>query len=248
MPNILLLGGTTEASNMARALAQVGLPATYSYAGRTESPADQPIPVRIGGFGGVEGLVTWLRQTATTHVIDATHPFAAQMSANAVAACAILGLPLVALERPAWAPRAGDLWTHVADIDGAVAALPLRPARVFLAIGRQHLAPFAALPHHFILRLVDPPEQPPLPDCTILIARGPFGVAGDTALLHSHRVTHVVAKNAGGQGAQAKLDAARALSVPVILIDRPAQPAGRQVVGSVAEVLAWLHADLGVKT
>ena len=248
MPNILLLGGTTEASDMARALASVGVASTYSYAGRTETPAEQPIPVRVGGFGGVEGLVGYLRRTDTTHVINATHPFAARMGANAVAACAMLGVPLVTLERPAWTPRAGDLWTHVPDVKAAVAALPATPARVFLAIGRQHLAPFAALPHHYILRLVDAPAQSPLPDCTVLVARGPFGVAGDTALLHSHRVTYVVAKNAGGQGAQAKLDAARALSVPVILIDRPPPPAGRHVVGTVDDVLAWLHADLGVKT
>ncbi|MBD3764590.1 MAG: cobalt-precorrin-6A reductase [Rhodobacterales bacterium] len=241
MTRILLLGGTSEASAMAQALAHAGLEAVFSYAGRTGSPAPQPLPMRVGGFGGVPGLVAYLRAEAISHVIDATHPFAAQMSANAVAACAATATPLIALERVPWQPQPGDNWQRVADIAAAVAALPEAPARVFLAIGRQSLAPFAARPqHHYLLRLVDPPEAPlPLPNTSVVLARGPFDVAGDTALLRDHAITHIVAKNAGGTGAEAKLAAARALRLPVILIDRPALPS-RKLAASVAEVMGWL--------
>ncbi|MDQ1849252.1 cobalt-precorrin-6A reductase [Gemmobacter fulvus] len=252
MTRVLLLGGTTEASRMARALADAGLAAVFSYAGRTEAPVAQPLPMRVGGFGGVPGLVAYLRDAQISHVIDATHPFAAQMSRNAVAACAEAQVPLVALQRPEWKAEPGDRWTHVPDMAGAVAALPGAPARVFLAIGKLHLAEFAARPqHHYLLRLVDPPGDLPLPDCSVEIARGPFDLAGDLALLRRERITHVVAKNAGGSGAQAKLAAARTLSLPVVMIDRPALPA-RAVRAEVAEVLHWLaqaaahQADRGV--
>lgn len=241
MTRILLLGGTTEASRMARALAEAGLPAVFSYAGRTEAPVAQPIPTRVGGFGGPEGLADYIRAEAITHVIDATHPFAAQMSRNAITACAASATPLLALERPAWAAQPGDNWTHVPDIAGAVEALPDTPARVFLAIGKQNLTAFAAKPqHHYLLRLVDPPDGAlPLPDAQAVIARGPFSPEGDEALLRAHAITHIVAKNAGGAGAEAKLIAARALHLPVILIDRPALPP-RETVASVDQALAWI--------
>ncbi|MBY0360888.1 MAG: cobalt-precorrin-6A reductase [Phreatobacter sp.] len=245
MTRILLLGGTTEASRLARALADARMDAVFSYAGRTDAPVAQSLPMRVGGFGGVEGLAEYLRREGIIHVVDATHPFAARMSGNAIAACAETGTPLIALERAPWQAQAGDDWRHVADIDAAVAALPDDPARVFLAIGKQTLAPFAAkAQHHYLLRLVDPPEvPPPLPQATVVIDRGPFHAAADTALLRDHAITHVVAKNAGGAGAEAKLIAARALRLPVILIDRPALPP-RRVVASVEEVMAWLaHAD-----
>lgn len=225
---------------MAQALADAGRDAVFSYAGRTESPVAQPLPTRVGGFGGAEGLAAFLRSEGISHVIDATHPFAAQMSRNAIAACAATGTPLVALERPAWRAGTGDRWTHVPDIPAAVAALPEAPARVFLAIGKQHLAPFAVGPHHYLLRLVDRPAAPPLPDCSVVIARGPFDAAGDRALLEHHRITHIVAKNAGGAGAEAKLIAARALHLPVILIDRPELP-DRMVRNTVKAVMGWLH-------
>lgn len=241
MTRVLLLGGTTEASLLARALADAGLQAVFSYAGRTGSPVAQPLPMRVGGFGGVAGLVDYLQREGISHVVDATHPFAAQMSRNAIAACDQTGHPLIALERPAWAPGAGDQWQTVADIEAAVAALPAAPAKVFLAIGKQTLAPFAARPqHHYLLRLVDPPEEAlPLPQTTVVIARGPFDAAGDTVLLQTHGISYIVAKNAGGAGAEAKLTAARALRLPVILIDRPALPP-RRVAATVAEVMDWL--------
>ena len=240
-----MLGGTTEASRLAKTLSDQGFDAVFSYAGRTDAPVAQPLPTRIGGFGGVEGLVEYLRRTGVTHVIDATHPFAAQMSTNAVAACAAAGVALCAFERAPWAAQAGDRWTHVPDLSAAVAALPQTRARVFLAIGKQHLTAFNAAPqHHYLLRLVDPPEGPlPLPDATAIIARGPFTVQGDTELLRSEAITHIVAKNAGGAGAEAKLIAARSLNLPVLLIDRPAVPA-RAIRTTLEGVMGWL-ADHG---
>lgn len=245
MTRTLILGGTTEASALARAM--LGRDAVFSYAGRTEAPVTQPVPTRVGGFGGVTGLLTYLRAEGIGAVVDATHPFAAQMSRNAIEACALAGVPLIGLERPAWVAQAGDQWTHVGSIEAAVQALPDAPARVFLAIGKQNLTGFAARPHHYLLRLVDAPEAPPLPDCTVVLARGPFEVAGDKALMLQHKIDLIVAKNAGGAGAEAKLIAARQLGLPVVLIDRPTLPA-RRVVGSVAEVIAWLDhpADRGV--
>ncbi len=221
----------------------------FSYAGRTTAPAAQPLPTRVGGFGGVEGLIDYLWRARITHVVDATHPFAAKMSANAVAACREAGVALCALERASWQAGPGDDWQHVPDMAGAVAALPDRPIRVFLAIGRQNLPEFAGRQQHFyLLRLVDRPEGAlPLPRAEAVIARGPFTREGDRALLEEHAIDLVVAKNAGGAGAWAKLDAARDLGLPVILIDRPAIPA-RRVLGRVDEVMAWLRhsARLGV--
>jgi precorrin-6A/cobalt-precorrin-6A reductase len=241
MTRVLLLGGSTEAGRIAQALAEARVDAVYSYAGRTEVPMGQPIHMRVGGFGGVDGLRAYLRSEGITHVIDATHPFAAQMSANAVAACGAEGVRLIALERAPWMPGEGDRWTHVPDIQAAVAALAGPPQRVFLAIGRQHLDPFATQPqHHYLLRLVDTPTGPlPLPLAEVVVARGPFDLAGDTALMQAHGTEVIVAKNAGGKGAVAKIAAARALGLPVVMIDRPVIPP-RRVTHSVADVLAWL--------
>ena len=241
MRRVLLLGGTTEASDLARALAAAGIEAVFSYAGRTDAPLAQPLPTRIGGFGGPEGLADYLRSENITHLVDATHPFAARMSRNAVTASAMTGVPLIAFERAPWAAGPGDDWCAVADIAGAVAALPDASARVFLAIGKQNLNAFAAKPqHHYLLRLVDPPVTPlPLPNAQAIIARGPFTEADDHRLLQAHRIGLIVAKNAGGTGARAKLDAARTLRIPVILIDRPAVPP-RRVARELAEVMDWL--------
>lgn len=241
MTRILLLGGTTEANLLAQALARAGLAGVYSYAGRTEAPMGQPIHMRVGGFGGVEGLADYLKAEAISHVVDATHPFAAQMSSNAVAACTETGTPLIALERAPWVAGAGDRWTQVPDLAAAVAALDGPPRRVFLAIGRQHLDAFAAQPQHrYLVRLVDQPTAPlPVP-AEVVVARGPFDVAGDTALLQQHGTQVIVAKNAGGKGAVAKIAAARALGLPVVMIDRPRIPP-RRVVHGVAGVMAWLN-------
>ncbi|MEO1107609.1 MAG: cobalt-precorrin-6A reductase [Pseudomonadota bacterium] len=240
MPKLLLLGGTTEANALARSLAERGTNAVYSYAGRVDNPRPQPLPVRVGGFGGVDGLAGYIRDNAITHVVDATHPFAAKMSANAIAACNAADVPLTALTRSAWSPQQGDSWQHVPDIPAAVAALDGPARRVFLAVGRMHLRDFAAQPqHHYLLRLVDEPETVLLPNAGIVVSRGPFTVEDDVALMKNHGTELVVSKNAGGTGARAKLDAARTLNVPVLMIDRPSLPS-RQELSSVDQVLDWL--------
>jgi precorrin-6A/cobalt-precorrin-6A reductase len=240
-PKLLLLGGTTEASLLARALAARDVASVFSYAGRVASPKAQPLPTRVGGFGGVAGLVQYLQEHNITHVVDATHPFAAQMSWNAYKACQQVGAELVALTRPAWQARSGDMWTHVADIDGAVGALAGDIKRVLLALGKMNVPAFAAQPqHHYVLRLVDQPDvTPSLPNHASVVARGPFDVAGDRALIMEHGLEVVVCKNAGGVGAEAKLTAARELGVPVIMIDRPNLPS-RSEVATIEAVLDWL--------
>jgi precorrin-6A/cobalt-precorrin-6A reductase len=238
----LILGGTTEASALARAVSEAGIKAVFSYAGRVAQVAEQPVPVRVGGFGGTSGLITYLRESAISHVVDATHPFAAGMSQNAVVACEELDIPLIALTRAPWQASDGDTWHHVNDIEAAVDALDGPSQRVFLAIGRQTLAAFTRQPqHHYLLRFVDAPEAPPpLPRHTVVVARGPFSETGDRSLLEAEGITTVVSKNAGGDAASAKLFAARALGLPVIMIDRPALPSRRQT-HSVDEVLRWVH-------
>ncbi|MFT4012142.1 MAG: cobalt-precorrin-6A reductase [Paracoccus sp. (in: a-proteobacteria)] len=245
MQRILLLGGTTEAGAMARALAGAGLDAIYSYAGRVANPQPQPLPTRIGGFGGAEGLMAWLREHGITHVIDATHPFASGMSRNAVAACARAGVALIALERPPWPEAPGDNWVHAPDFARAAAALPGDGSGVFLAIGRQNLAPFLGRDHRWLLRFAEVAAHP-LPDATLVVSRGPFSVVGDLDLMRRHRIRHLVAKNAGGRAAVAKLVAARELGIRVVMIARPPLPA-RRMAGHPDQVLAWLHgADRGV--
>ncbi|WP_424894564.1 cobalt-precorrin-6A reductase [Tepidimonas sp. HKU79] len=238
--HVLLLGGTTEASQLAQALARAGVPATFSYAGRTAQPIAQPLPTRVGGFGGPDGLAAFLRQQRITHVIDATHPFAAQMSRHAIEACARLGVPLLALQRPPWRPGPGDRWHSVPDFDAAVRALPTAPSRVFLAIGRQQVQPFLQhTPHWYLLRIVEPGLEVPTQRGAVVVQRGPYTLEGDLALLRTHRIEWVVAKNSGGEGGQAKLLAARALGLPVLLIERPTLPP-RPLVETVAEALQWL--------
>lgn len=241
MSRILLLGGTTEAGQLARLLADAGMDAVYSYAGRTAHPLDQPLPMRIGGFGGADGLADYLRAQAISHMIDATHPFADQISRNAIAAAEATTVPILSLHRPPWQPDAGDNWLHVPDLQAAAKALPEEPARVFLAIGRQHLAAFAELPHHWLLRLVDPPTAPlPLRNAHAVVARGPFAPDADEALLSDHAITHIVTKNAGGTGAKAKLIAARRLGLPVVMVDRPALPPCDSVDKPEA-AMDWVH-------
>jgi len=250
-PNLLILGGTLEATALAKAVAEAGLRGMVSFAGRVARPARQPLPQRVGGFGGPEGLSAWMTAEGVTHLIDATHPFAAQMSANAVAAADVSGIPLIALTRPAWFPQSGDRWANVESLEAAAEALAKREAcTVLLAVGRLHLNVFAgAAQHRFVLRLIDPPETPPpFPDHRVLIDRGPFEAAADQAMMQAERVDLVVSKNSGGKGAYAKVEAARALGIEVILVDRPAMPARREA-GSVQEVMRWIaHAgtDRGV--
>ncbi|MCT8002519.1 cobalt-precorrin-6A reductase [Sphingomonas sanguinis] len=244
MRHILLLGGTTEASALASALAKRGERAVLSYAGRTETPRAQAIPTRVGGFGGIEGLADHMTREGVTHLVDATHPFAARISANAIAAAELAGVRLLALTRPAWDAGPGDRWIRVADTAEAVAALGSEAARIFLALGRQTIGNFAdAAQHFYLLRFVDAAEVPALPHHHLVVDRGPFTLEGEMALFRAHRIQVIVAKNAGGAGARAKLDAARELGLPVVMIDRPFIP-DRPQVESIAAVLDWL--DHGV--
>jgi len=213
-------------------------------------PKEQPLPCRVGGFGGVEGLVRYLASENITHLVDATHPFARQMSLNAIEAAAEVDVPIIALTRPPWEPEDGDRWERVPDVEAAVRALIGKPKRVFLAIGQQNLDAFAAAPeHHYLLRLVDPPTTPPpFPHHSIVVARGPFTLEGDLALIKGQKIELIISKNAGGEGARAKLDAARALDLPVLMIERPLLPARTEVFSTQA-VLDWLvhdGVDLGV--
>jgi len=240
MTRALILGGIADASLLAAEIARAGIDAVYSYGGRTRAPADQPLPTRIGGFGGVSGLADYIRREGITHVIDATHPFAAEMSRNAVEACADTGTPLIALERAPWTRVPGDKWIEIGDVAAAADALPEAPTNVFLAIGRQHIAPFAARPQHaYTLRFVDPPEAPLPFAADVIVSRGPFTLDGELEMMRTRGIAWIVARNSGGDGARAKIDAARALGLPVIMISRPAL-SERPRVESVAEVMQWL--------
>jgi precorrin-6A/cobalt-precorrin-6A reductase len=242
---ILILGGTAEAAELARRLScsDLAVPALVSLAGRTSAPKPLALPSRSGGFGGVEGLVTYLRDNRVALVIDATHPFAAVMPFNAAAACRVAGVPLIALRRPPWTPEAGDCWTLVGDMAEAVAALGAEPRRVFLTIGRLELEAFAAAPQHrYLVRSIEPiGEVLPAGAVTWLAARGPFALADEAALMRREGVEVLVTKNSGGAETAAKLSAARALGLPVIMVERPAKPDVPTVTG-VAEVLAQLSA------
>ena len=240
---VLILGGTTEASAIARALAGDGrFSPVLSLAGRTRAPLIPPIPYRIGGFGGARGLADYLAQERTDAVIDATHPFAVRMSANAAAACG--SIPRITVLRPEWQPVVGDRWTVVADM--AQAAEALGPARrtVFLTVGQGELAPFGP-PHRYVLRSVDPPADAP-PGATILTARGPFTAAADQALMVAHGIDIMVTKNAGGSAVAGKLVAARALGLPVIMVRRPPPPTG-PTVPDAEGALHWLGHQVALR-
>jgi precorrin-6A/cobalt-precorrin-6A reductase len=238
----LILGGTTEAAQLARLLAgQARIFPTLSLAGRTSAPLLPPIPHRIGGFGGAEGLAAYLRDTGTRVLVDATHPYAARMSANAVAAAAASGVALLAVRRPAWRPVEGDRWTVVPDLFAAAEALGELPRRVFLTVGRQELAPFRAAAHHFyVIRSVEAPDK--LPSCAeVITARGPFDADAEYALLRDRAIEVVVTKNSGGAATRGKIDAARALRLPVIITARPEKPSAPSVADA-AQALDWLRA------
>ncbi|MXY34807.1 MAG: cobalt-precorrin-6A reductase [Boseongicola sp. SB0664_bin_43] len=240
-PNLLILGGSAEASALAAHVAGMGLRATFSYAGRVANPVAQPLPTRTGGFGGAAGLAAYLQDHSVSHLVDATNPFAAQMSRNAVAACAAAGVPMIALARPPWTPGPGDRWTRVSSVAEAARSLGRTPRRIFLAIGRTRIPAFETAPqHHYLLRFVDvPKESPALPHHDVIIDRGPFSEPEERDLLETHGIDLLVSRNAGGEGARAKIDAARGLGLPILMIDRP-DPPQRPEVGSVEEVLDWI--------
>jgi precorrin-6A/cobalt-precorrin-6A reductase len=240
---VLVLGGTTEASKLARALAErTDIDATLSLAGRTIDPAAQPIPTRIGGFGGVEGQAEWLRAHHIDAVVDATHPFAAQISRHAAEAAKLTGTPIVAFVRPAWRREAGDRWIEVDDLDAAAIALGPDPRRVLLTTGRLGLAHFEAAPHHhYLIRTIDHPgDLPGLPDHALLLDRGPFDFDAERELMLRERIDVVVTKNSGGAATYPKIVAARELGLTVVIVQPPSRPDVPQV-HDVAAVMAFLE-------
>ncbi|MHB9857733.1 cobalt-precorrin-6A reductase [Streptomyces sp. YIM S03343] len=243
-PHVLVLGGTTEARELVAGLAdRPGVRVTTSLAGRVARPGVPAGDLRIGGFGGAEGLAAWLRERHVAAVVDATHPFAAAITENAACATAATGVPLVVLRRPGWQRGLGDRW-HCADsLPDAADLLPrLAARRVFLTTGRLGLAAFAHLTdQHFVVRSVEPPEPPLPPDLTLVLARGPFTVPGETSLLRAHRIDTVVTKDSGGTATAAKLTAARGLGLPVVMVRRPPLPEGVTAVPDVAAATAALH-------
>jgi precorrin-6A/cobalt-precorrin-6A reductase len=237
---ILILGGTAEARELASRLHAAGMPVTTSLAGRVARPRLPQGETRIGGFGGPDRLADWLRENGIAAVVDATHPFAERISASARIATHSTRTPLLRLERPGWSERPGDGWTWVADLQQAAAQIEPRH-RVFLTSGRQGLPAFASCEAWFLIRTVDPPD-PPLPRSHALILdRGPYTLAGETALLERHCIDLLVTKDSGGEHTAAKLHAARARGVPVIVVRRPPRGA-TELTASVGEAVAWARA------
>jgi precorrin-6A/cobalt-precorrin-6A reductase len=239
---VLILGGTQEGRTLAERLVQEPRYDTLlSFAGRTASLRPPGVPHRVGGFGGVEGLRVFLRDERVDALVDATHPFAAQMSSHAVMACDDTRTPLIRLERPAWRAHEADHWIDVPNMPAAAAALGISPRRVFLSVGRLEIAAFAAAPQHdYLIRAVDAFDAG-LPQARVLAARGPFELGAELALLERERIEVLVSKNSGTAATYAKIEAARALGLPVVMVQRPPLPAAR-CAGSLDEISAWLEA------
>jgi precorrin-6A/cobalt-precorrin-6A reductase len=243
---LLILGGTTEASALVAASAgREHVEAILSLAGRTHA-APAPIPTRVGGFGGVEGLREYLRATRVDALIDATHPFAAQMSRHAAEACEAAGVPMLAFTRPPWRQSSGDRWIEVDTMAEAAQAFGIRPRSVFLTQGRQQLAAFAGAPQHrYLVRAIERPDEiDALPHHRLILARGPFALADEEALMREEDIEFIVAKNSGGHATYAKVEAARNLGLPVVMVRRPAKPRVAQAE-RLADVLDWIDAHRG---
>ncbi|BDH06568.1 cobalt-precorrin-6A reductase [Streptomyces seoulensis] len=238
--HVLILGGTTEARRLATALAaRPGLRVTTSLAGRVRRPGAIDGEVRVGGFGGAAGLADWLRAHRVTALVDATHPFAERITANAAEAARLAGVPHVVLRRPGW--DLDDDWHPVASLEEAAQAVPRLGQRVFLSTGRLGLAAFAGLTDtRFVVRSVEPPEPPLPPHCEVVLARGPFSLADELDLLRTHRIDVLVTKDSGGAATAPKLAAARSLSLPVVVVRRPELPSGTGALPDEEAVLGWL--------
>jgi precorrin-6A/cobalt-precorrin-6A reductase len=238
---LLILGGTAEAVALAEACAgRLGLEVISSLAGRTRAPTLPPGEVRIGGFGGAEGLAKFLLERAIDRVVDVTHPFALQIGAHAERACREVEVPRLRLLRPPWRPEASDRWVEVADLAQAARLLPELGRRPFLTVGQRDLEAFAGLDLWFLVRTIEPPGPSPLRRAEWIAGRGPFAVEDETALLRAHGIDVLVTKASGGEATYAKLVAARRLGLPVLMVQRPPPPPG-PVVDSIAAALAWLE-------
>ena len=236
---LLLLAGTSEARELASAIAVESIPAIASLAGATRAPETLAIKTHVGGFGGEQGFVAFLAEHRITAILDATHPFATQISARTARIARQRALPYLMLRRPPWHPESGDNWTMIASEQDAAQHIP-KSATVFLATGRQSLGGFANLTgRRLICRRIDPPRAPfPYPNGEYLLGKGPFSVEDEIALFTRLKIDVLVVKNAGGKSSRAKLDAARRLSIPVIMLERPAGPDCARVE-TVEQALEW---------
>jgi precorrin-6A/cobalt-precorrin-6A reductase len=239
---LLILGGTAEASQLVAAMAgRAEIAPILSLAGRTQRPAASPVPMRVGGFGGAEGLRAYLGAEAIEAVVDATHPFAAQMSRHAAEACGALQVPLLIFTRPPWQREDGDRWIEVATMDEAAHALGAEPRHVFLTQGRLQLGAFAGAPQHrYLVRAIERPDAiDALPRHRLILARGPFDLEDEEALMRQEKIDIVVSKNSGGAATYAKIAAARRLGLSVVMVRRPGKPDVART-SELGEVLDWL--------
>ncbi|MDZ8049977.1 MAG: cobalt-precorrin-6A reductase [Aulosira sp. ZfuVER01] len=239
---VLILGGTGDAAELVGRIATIpGIEAIASLAGRTRQPSIPSGNIRIGGFGGVTGLASYLQEMKINLLIDATHPFASQISFNAAAAATEVGIPRLMLNRPVWEKVGGDRWIEVENIAAAAASLSNQAQRVFLTVGRQELSAFANLEEiWFLMRVIDPPSPDDLiPPGLVLCDRGPFALDNERKILIHHKIDTIVSKNSGGDATYAKIIAARELGVTVVMVNRPAIPPGEQV-SNVEDAVAWL--------
>lgn len=229
---VLILGGTGDAVELARKTAELpNLDIITALAGRTNQSVRPSAHTRIGGFGGITGLIKYLQEQQIDCLVDATHPFAVQISTNAVAAAAAVGIPYLRLLRPAWQQGDGDRWFEVESYEAAAKVLPELARRVFLTIGRQELASFAHLTDlWFLMRMVDPPlPDTPIPPGKLILERGSFSLAGERSLLQQYQIESIVSKNSGGDATYAKILAARELGIPVVMVQRSPLPTGKEV-------------------
>ncbi|MEJ2122467.1 MAG: cobalt-precorrin-6A reductase [Alphaproteobacteria bacterium] len=240
---VLILGGTQDAAAIARAFADdPAIHTISSLAGRTRAPRALAGEVRSGGFGGADGLAQYLEDAQIDAVIDATHPFAVAISRHAAEACERAGVPRVQLQRPPWTVQDGDRWIEVDDVDAAARVLPQHGRRAFLTIGRQEIPAFASVRDvWFLVRLIDPPAEPiALASFELISQRGPFEAAAEAALMRAQAIEVLVSKNSGGTATYGKIEAARRLSVPVVMIRQPPRQPGDHAADA-EEACAWLR-------
>lgn len=247
MMRLLILGGTGEAADLAEAVRQRFGEQTdviSSLAGRTRQPRALPGRVRTGGFGGADGLVRYLRKTRIDLVVDATHPYATQISANARTACEAVGVPRMLLLRPPWTMQAHDNWIAVSDVAEAARRVPDFGSRAFLTLGSGDVSAFAGLEGVFLLlRVAEEPDRPPLPGAEWIVGRGPFVEADEVRLLTDWRIDVVVSRNSGGKATRGKIAAARRLAIPVIMIERPVPEPGTRT-NDIEETIEWIAGRL----
>ncbi|KMS92692.1 cobalt-precorrin-6A reductase [Prauserella rugosa] len=238
-PRVLILGGTSEARALAAELVDRDVAVTSSLAGRVAEPRLPKGDIRVGGFGGPEGLARWLADHRVVAVVDATHPFAERISSSAAVAATSADVPVLRLERPGWSQGPGDDWHWADTLADAARMLPELGTRAFLTSGRQGLAEFAGLDMWMLARCVDPPE-PPLPArLEVILSRGPYRVEDEADLLRRHRIDVLVTKDSGGAMTEAKLTAAREAGIPVIVVRRPPRPAMPRV-DDVKSAVRWV--------